>query len=95
MSAAATRQEALRELAADLAYWPDDRIDVDTFTDCLSAECFSAVGVEPEPQIRDVTAEDFADAGAARLLAIALDAGQPDRTRCIALDVLRERYIGA
>jgi hypothetical protein len=47
------------------------------------------------PQIREITAEDFTGIAAPRLLAIALDAGQPDRTRCIALDVLRERYIGA
>lgn len=62
--------------------------DVEGLADYLEDECRGCSPVELRPQLRDVTAADFDGEPASEVLAIACDAGQPDKTRLAALDAL-------
>lgn len=61
----------------------------ESFTDWLSAECMNVHDPLLVPQLREVTAEDFAVQSPAAVLAVAMDEGQPDRARLAALGALR------
>jgi len=61
----------------------------DDFTDWLGAACMSARDPDFGPPLRDVTADDFANFPIPSILALAMDEGQPQRTRIVALEALR------
>lgn len=61
----------------------------ESFTDWLGAECHAADDPLFVAQMHSVTAEDFAGQSTAAILSVAMDEGQPARTRLAALGALR------
>lgn len=84
MSAHTTTLEFFGSAPVEFGSFP-----AESFTDWLGAVCMNVADPLLLPQMRDVTAEDFAAQSPAAVLALAMDEGQPDRTRLAALGALR------
>jgi hypothetical protein len=79
-----TTLEFLDGSTAELGSFPAEE-----FTDWLGAACMSVADPLLVPQLREVTAADFAAQSPAAILAVAMDEGQTDRARLAALGALR------
>lgn len=66
---------------------------VDSLADWLFVECKGSTQIKARPVLRDMTPEDFARWPVAWLVALTMDLGQPQATRCAASEAIGERYL--
>lgn len=66
---------------------------VEFYSEWVFLQCRGTEQVQERRSLRDKTAEDFVKWPVAWLVALSMDLGQPEGTRCAALEAIGERFL--